>query len=47
MPVHHIRGDLVAQLGGQLHDDAAAVAIPRSPRLAPGPVRATTTVVTA
>ncbi|MGW9432884.1 SpoIIE family protein phosphatase, partial [Streptomyces decoyicus] len=34
--LHHIRDDLIAHVGGQLNDDAAAVAIQRSPRLAPG-----------
>ncbi|MFF8786326.1 PP2C family protein-serine/threonine phosphatase [Streptomyces sp. NPDC015125] len=33
--LRHIRGDLIAHVGGQLNDDAAAVAIQRSPRLAP------------
>ncbi|MFG2891093.1 PP2C family protein-serine/threonine phosphatase [Streptomyces sp. NPDC048248] len=34
--LHHIRADLIAHVGGQLNDDAAAVAIQRSPKLAPG-----------
>ncbi|MFJ8673512.1 PP2C family protein-serine/threonine phosphatase [Streptomyces sp. NPDC093589] len=34
--LHHIRTDLMAHVGGQLNDDAAAVAIQRSPTLDPG-----------
>ncbi|MFE1175453.1 PP2C family protein-serine/threonine phosphatase [Streptomyces sp. NPDC058773] len=34
--LRHIRTDLLAYVGGQLNDDAAAVAIQRSPKLAPG-----------
>ncbi|MFG2490573.1 PP2C family protein-serine/threonine phosphatase [Streptomyces caniferus] len=34
--LHHIRADLIAHVGGQLNDDAAAVAIQRSPKLASG-----------
>ncbi|MFH8573223.1 SpoIIE family protein phosphatase [Streptomyces sp. NPDC017993] len=34
--LHHIRADLLAHVGGQLNDDATAVAIQRSPKLDPG-----------
>jgi len=34
--LHHIRADLVTHVGGPLTDDAAAVAIQRSPRLVHG-----------
>jgi serine phosphatase RsbU (regulator of sigma subunit) len=33
--LRHIRADLLAHVGGQLNDDAAAVAIQRSPTPAP------------